>query len=104
MTVHGDDKTNLSRIWELKVDGSSAHRLSLDWPDDLVAQWKIHGRNGSESVANGTVLGQSGAWKELRRFEAPWGYWVWSNDSKSIYVAMREAEPGFYCSRQNCCT
>jgi len=38
---------------------------------------------------------QSGAWKDLRKFEAPWGYWVWSNDSKSIYIAMTDPEPGF---------
>jgi eukaryotic-like serine/threonine-protein kinase len=38
---------------------------------------------------------QSGDWKDLRKFEAPWGYWVWSNDSKSIYIAMADPEPGF---------
>ena len=36
----------------------------------------------------------SGTWKDLRKFEAPWGYWVWSNDSKSVFIAMRQPEPG----------
>jgi serine/threonine protein kinase len=38
---------------------------------------------------------ESGTWKDLRKFEVPWGYWVWSNDSKSVYIAMATAEPGF---------
>jgi hypothetical protein len=36
---------------------------------------------------------QTGSWKDLRKFDAPWGYWVWSSDSKSIYFAMKEAAP-----------
>jgi Tol biopolymer transport system component len=39
---------------------------------------------------------QSGRWKDLRRFEAPWGYWVWSSDSESIYMAMTAAELAIY--------
>jgi Tol biopolymer transport system component len=38
----------------------------------------------------------SGTWKDLKKFEAGWGYWIWSNDSKSIYMAMLEREPGVY--------
>lgn len=37
---------------------------------------------------------QSGKWEDLRRFEATWGYWVWASDSKSVYMVMRDAEPG----------
>jgi len=37
---------------------------------------------------------QSGAWKDLRKFNSPWGCWVWSNDGKSVYVAMTAADPG----------
>jgi Tol biopolymer transport system component len=39
---------------------------------------------------------QSGTWKELRRLEIPWGYWVWSRDSKAIYIASWETDPGIY--------
>ncbi len=37
---------------------------------------------------------ESGTWKDLKIFKAPWQYWVWANDSKSVYLAMRGAEPG----------
>ena len=43
---------------------------------------------------------QTGTWRDLKKFEAPWGYWVWSSDSKSIYFAMTGAapasDPGIY--------
>lgn len=43
---------------------------------------------------------QSGTWKDLRTFDSAWGYWVWAGDSKSLYLAMKEAgpatEPGIY--------
>jgi serine/threonine protein kinase/Tol biopolymer transport system component len=42
----------------------------------------------------------SKTWKDLRIFKAPWSYWVWANDGKSVYFAVREAgldgEPGIY--------
>ncbi len=42
----------------------------------------------------------SKTWKDLRIFKAPWAYWVWANDGKSVYFAIREAgldgEPGIY--------
>jgi Tol biopolymer transport system component len=37
---------------------------------------------------------ESGRWKDLKKFEAAWGYWIWANDSKSVYIAMKDAEPG----------
>ena len=39
---------------------------------------------------------ESGSWRELMKFHSQWGYWVWSSDSKSLYVGMTEAEPGIY--------
>ena len=38
---------------------------------------------------------QSATWKDLRKFAVPWGYWVWSNDSQSIYMAVMD-EQGVY--------
>ena len=35
----------------------------------------------------------SKTWKDLLTFKSPWGYWVWANDSKSLYFAVRGAEP-----------
>jgi eukaryotic-like serine/threonine-protein kinase len=37
---------------------------------------------------------ESGTWKDLKMFKAPWQYWVWANDGRSVYFAMRGAEPG----------
>ena len=37
---------------------------------------------------------ESETWRDLRIFDMPWGYWVWSNDSKSVLIAMRQAVPG----------
>jgi len=36
---------------------------------------------------------QSGAWRVLRVFDRDWGNWVWSNDSKFLYVDMPNAGP-----------
>ena len=36
----------------------------------------------------------SGTWKDLKIFKAPWQYWVWANDSRSVYFAMKDPEPG----------
>jgi len=37
---------------------------------------------------------QSGTWKDLKTFDAPWGLSVWTNDSKSVYIIMKDAAPG----------
>jgi serine/threonine protein kinase len=39
---------------------------------------------------------QSSTWKKLIEFPAGWGYWVWSSDSKSLYMTMMEEQPGIY--------
>ncbi len=39
---------------------------------------------------------QSGTWKELKKFELPWGYYVWSSDSKSLYMAVTTEQSGLY--------
>ncbi len=38
----------------------------------------------------------TGAWREVKRFDVPWGYWTWSRDSKSIYMALVDEERGIY--------
>jgi eukaryotic-like serine/threonine-protein kinase len=53
--------TKEAKIWELKSDGGSPHRLDLDWPDDadqLAGQWTsdgkhfffLSGRNGQTNI------------------------------------------------------
>jgi dipeptidyl aminopeptidase/acylaminoacyl peptidase len=39
---------------------------------------------------------ESGTWKELKKFDLPWGYWIWSSDGKSIYMAVISGAPGVY--------
>jgi Tol biopolymer transport system component len=39
---------------------------------------------------------QSQSWRELKKFDAPWGYWVWTKDSKSIFLAQTQREVGIY--------
>lgn len=36
------------------------------------------------------------SWGELKRFDVPWGYWVWTRDSKSILFAQTEEARGIY--------
>jgi len=33
-------------------------------------------------------------WRTLKQFGADWGFWCWSGDSKSIWMAKTVAEPG----------
>ncbi len=36
------------------------------------------------------------AWTELKNFDAPWGFWIWSNDSQSIFMRVVEGSVGVY--------
>lgn len=42
----------------------------------------------------------SRTWKDLKIFKTPWPYWVWANDSKSVYFAVKnngaDGESGMY--------
>jgi serine/threonine protein kinase len=35
-------------------------------------------------------------WRELRRFDAPWGFYAWTPDSRYIYFDQIQALPGMY--------
>ena len=35
-------------------------------------------------------------WKDLKQFDTEWGFWIWSNDSRSIYMAMVHGQRGVY--------
>ncbi len=39
---------------------------------------------------------ESKTWKDLHAFDLPWGYWVWANDSKSIYMGLINGDNGIY--------
>jgi Tol biopolymer transport system component len=35
-------------------------------------------------------------WSELKRFDVEWNWFVWTNDSKSLYVSLTQGENGLY--------
>lgn len=37
---------------------------------------------------------QSGTWRDLKKFDAPWGWYTWLKDSKSVYVSLPTPSPG----------
>jgi serine/threonine protein kinase len=39
---------------------------------------------------------QTKTWRDLHTFDVPWGYWVWANDSKSIYMGLIIGDNGIY--------
>jgi serine/threonine protein kinase/dipeptidyl aminopeptidase/acylaminoacyl peptidase len=39
---------------------------------------------------------QTRSWGELKKFDVPWGYWVWAPDSKSLLLAETEQTRGIY--------
>ena len=38
----------------------------------------------------------TGTWTKLRDFDTPWGFWIWSHDSQSIYMEAVQGENGIY--------
>ncbi len=36
------------------------------------------------------------AWSELKRFDVEWGWFAWTNDSKSLYVSLIQGANGLY--------
>jgi Tol biopolymer transport system component len=39
---------------------------------------------------------ETGKWKDLHTFEAPWGWEVWAKDSKSVYMSYQSGKNGIY--------
>jgi Tol biopolymer transport system component len=35
-------------------------------------------------------------WRELRRFDVPWGYFAWARDGKALYMALVDEQKGMY--------
>jgi hypothetical protein len=66
----------------------------------LVPSWSPDGKYSVVVADNPTRMMlysvQIEGWKELKRLQIPWGYWVWARDSKAVYIAVWEADPGIY--------
>jgi Tol biopolymer transport system component len=39
---------------------------------------------------------EKNVWTGLQTINAPWGFWTWSNNSKSIYMRLLQGQPGVY--------
>jgi eukaryotic-like serine/threonine-protein kinase len=90
-----------SRIKEIKVLDLATRKISIMPGSEgfYVPSWSPDGKYMVAIAQDPSRMvlytAQSGTWKDLKKFEAPWGYWAWSKDSKSVYLAMADAEPGF---------
>ena len=65
------------------MPGSEGYYVPMWSPDGkhMVAV----GQNPSRLVL---YSADSGTWKDLVKFDAQWGYYVWANDSRTVYVTM----------------
>jgi dipeptidyl aminopeptidase/acylaminoacyl peptidase len=69
-----------------------------------VGEWSPDGKYMVAVAQNPSRLvlytAKSGMWKDLKKFDSPWGWYIWSDDSKSLYLDMTTpapgTEPGFY--------
>ena len=73
------------------MPGSQGYYVPLWSPDGryLIAA----AQNPSRMVLYTAATGQ---WKDLKLFDFPWGYCVWANDSKSIYMIGTEGQSGVF--------
>jgi eukaryotic-like serine/threonine-protein kinase len=84
----------------IKVLNLATRRVSImpGAEDFYVPSWSPDGKYMVAIAQNPSRMvlytAESGTWKDLKIFKATWQYWVWANDSRSIYFAMRDAEPG----------
>jgi dipeptidyl aminopeptidase/acylaminoacyl peptidase len=65
-----------------------------------VPSWSPDGKYMVASAQNPSRVvlysAQSGTWKDLKKFELPGGMYLWSSDSKSIYMAVTSGDTGVY--------
>jgi dipeptidyl aminopeptidase/acylaminoacyl peptidase len=66
----------------------------------FVPSWSPDGRYMIAMAQNPSRMvlysAESRTWKDLHAFDVPWGYWVWANDSKSIYMGLINGDNGIY--------
>ena len=88
------------QVNQLKVVNLATRKVSIVPGSEgyFVPSWSPDGRYMAAVALNPLRMAlysaQTGTWKDLKELRADFGYWIWSLDSKSLYVAMRKAEPG----------
>jgi hypothetical protein len=88
------------QVNQLKVVNLATRKVSIMPGSEgyFVPSWSPDGRYMAAVALNPLRMAlysaQTGTWKDLKELRADFGYWIWSLDSKSLYVAMRIAEPG----------
>ena len=84
----------------IKVLDLRTKKVSM-WPGtegDYVPSWSPDGKymvamaNPPKRIV--VYSRETKTWRTLKQFGGDWGYWKWSNDSKSILMAKIKAEPG----------
>jgi eukaryotic-like serine/threonine-protein kinase len=100
------DYPNPGQKWAIRVLDLATGKISIMPGSEgfYAPMWSPDGKYMVATAQNPSRIvlytAQSGTWKDLKRFESPWGWCVWSDDSKSLYVDMIApapgTEPGFY--------
>lgn len=95
-----NDFPSPGRIGGLKIVDLATRKVSI-MPGSAgfyVPSWSPDGQYMGAIAENPSRMvlysARNRTWKELKKFETPWGYWVWSSDSKSLNLAMTQAAPG----------
>jgi eukaryotic-like serine/threonine-protein kinase len=80
----------------------ASHKVS-PMPDTqgyYVPSWSPDGRYMVALAQDPSLMmlysAETKTWRELRQFDAKWGYWIWSRDSTSIYMALTQGQDGMY--------
>jgi len=88
------------QVNQLKILNLATRKVSIMPGSEgyFVPSWSPDGRYMAAVALNPLRMAlysaQTGTWKDLKELRADFGYWIWSRDSKSLYVAMKIAEPG----------
>ena len=99
-TIEFNDFPTSGHFPDIKVVDVTSKKVSV-WPGSegiYVPSWSPDGKY-MVAIANPpkrmVVYDRAAkAWKTLKEFGADWGFWKWSDDSKSILMAKTAPEPG----------
>jgi serine/threonine protein kinase/Tol biopolymer transport system component len=88
------------RTNRLKVVDLATRKVSILPGSDgyFLASWSPDGQYMAAMSVNPARVAlfspKTATWKSLREFQTNFGFWAWSDDSKSLYFGVREPDPG----------